>query len=288
MVQFLLELLSALLNINPHGHMHRLGIPDLLFPIGCGIHSHHNSKLSGNTDSRSYWIGQIIQVAQAHNSLFPSMPFRDTLQTIFQPHSSVSSNHMRFRFHSFQLKVGLLDLEPFVASDCRIKTISVRSDYTKKVREVSKRIDMREAIEVRYGDARQIYKKGMWKTYEEMAHHARLEQGFPDEWVITQIRAEEDRIIAICGILPENRPPGTRNGLIEKSWPPLSATGHAVREAARGVPRPPSNTWGVRKKPEPSPKPIYRPMREPGSNWQLRDQVKAEEIRKPELGKEIW
>jgi hypothetical protein len=40
----------------------------------------------------------------------------------------------------------------------------------------------------------------------------RLEQGFPDDSIFTQVRAEEDRIIVICGTLPEDRPPGTRTG----------------------------------------------------------------------------
>jgi hypothetical protein len=47
----------------------------------------------------------------------------------------------------------------------------------KKIREVSKPVDMRE---VRFGEAKQIYKKGEWKSYPDMAARARFEQGFPD------------------------------------------------------------------------------------------------------------
>jgi hypothetical protein len=80
-----------------------------------------------------------------------------------------------------------------------------------KTREVSKPKDMREAIAIRLGEVKQISKKGEWSSYAEMVARARFEQGFPDTWVIMQVMAKEDRIIVICGILPEDRSHSTRN-----------------------------------------------------------------------------
>jgi hypothetical protein len=105
-----------------------------------------------------------------------------------------------------------------------------------KIRDVAKPIDMREAIEIRFGRAKQIYRKGMWRTYEEMVNRARFEQGFQEDWVVTQVRAEEDRIIVTGGIPPKGRPPESRNWRIEIAWRPLSTTGDAVRETAKRVP----------------------------------------------------
>jgi hypothetical protein len=127
---------------------------------------------------------------------------------------------------------------------------------------------MRGAIEVRFGEAKQAYKNGEWASYKAIIRKAKFEQGFPETWIVSQVRAEDDRIIGVC----EENPPTPRAWLLEKTWPPLSTTGDRVREAAR---RAQPGAWSTSKPAVP----VYHPMLEPGLGWKIGQELQAREVR---------
>jgi hypothetical protein len=92
---------------------------------------------------------------------------------------------------------------------------------------------MREAIEIRFEEATQMYKKREWSSCEATVARGWTEKVLAEDWTITKVGAAEDQIFVTCGIPPADRP--QTEWKIEKAWPPHSTTGDRVREAARRV-----------------------------------------------------
>jgi hypothetical protein len=97
------------------------------------------------------------------------------------------------------------------------------------------RKDNREKVEVRFGDEKLEFERGVYKTHQWLVDEARSGNHLSESWKIVVVRAEEERIIVECS-------DGTDPfWFSEKTCPPLDPKGDKLRDAVALVP---PGGWG--------------------------------------------
>jgi hypothetical protein len=101
--------------------------------------------------------------------------------------------------------------------------------HSRKARELTKKKDGRIKLEIRYGDERAIFARGVQKTYAKVAADAKDYWSIADPVHISCVRAEDDRIIVECATGID------APWFTEKACPPLELEKDRIyQDAAKG------------------------------------------------------